>query len=76
MAEKTLEELFDEMITFQEKKLLEIGSKIVPYLTGDDLLQPNDYEALERHPIFRYEEGVLKGMHTAKMAVLAKMRGV
>lgn len=64
-------ELFDELIEFQEKKLLKCASEIIPHLTSDDILQPNDFPELENHPFFRYEEGVLKGMHTAKIAYLA-----
>lgn len=71
---KTMEELFDEMIAFQEKKLLDYASEIIPNVTSDDILQPNDYDELENHPVFRYEEGVLKGIQAAKMAVLAKIR--
>ena len=71
---KTMEELFDEMIAFQEKKLLDYASEIIPNMTSDDILQPNDYDELENHPVFRFEEGVLKGIQAARMAVLAKMR--
>lgn len=70
----SLEELFDELIAFQEKKLLDYAAEIIPNVTSDDILQPNDYDELENHPFFRYEEGVLKGIQTAKMAVLAKVR--
>ena len=69
-----LVELFDELIAFQEKKLLDYAAEIIPNVTPDDILQPNDYDELENHPFFRYEEGVLKGIQTAKMAVLAKLR--
>ncbi|WP_420421026.1 hypothetical protein [Simkania sp.] len=69
-----LVELFDELIAFQEKKLLDYAAEIIPNVTPDDILQPNDYDELENHPFFRYEEGVLKGIQTAKMAVLAKVR--
>ncbi|NNM44043.1 MAG: hypothetical protein HKM07_06835 [Chlamydiae bacterium] len=44
---------------------------ILPNLTADDLLQPNDFPALDNHPYFRYEEGVLEGLRTARMAYLA-----
>lgn len=70
----TLEALFDEMIAFQEKKLLNYASEIIKNVTSDDILQPNDYSELENHPFFRYEEGVLKGLQTAKMAVLSLER--
>lgn len=69
-----LVELFDELIAFQEQKLLNYAAEIIPNVTSDDILQPNDYDELENHPFFRYEEGVLKGIQTAKMAVLAKLR--
>jgi len=70
----SIEELFDELIDFQEKKLLDYASEIIPNVTSDDILQPNDYDELENHPFFRYEEGVLKGIQTAKMAVLSLIR--
>ena len=71
---KLLDELFDEMIELQEKKLLKLASTIIPNVTPDDILQPNDYPELENHPFFRYEEGVLKGLYSAKMAALAEQK--
>ncbi len=71
-----LEALFNELIDFQEKKLLSYAATIIPNITTDDILQPNDYPELENHPFFRYEEGVLKGLHSAKMAVLAQEKEV
>ncbi|MDX8431470.1 MAG: hypothetical protein SNF33_06705 [Candidatus Algichlamydia australiensis] len=69
---KEMVELLDEMVIFQEKKLMKIGSQIIPHLTTDDMLQPNDFPELENHPEFRFEEGVLKGIHTARSALLAR----
>ncbi len=69
---KSIEALFDELIEQQEKKLLKYAATIVPNVTADDILQPNDYPELESHPFFRYEEGLLKGLHAAKMAVMAR----
>jgi|JI9StandDraft_1071089.scaffolds.fasta_scaffold123680_3 hypothetical protein len=68
---QSLEDLFNELIQQQEEKLLKLASSIIPHATSDDILQPNDYPALENHPFFRYEEGLLKGLYTAKMAVFA-----
>lgn len=65
-------ELFDELVALQEKKVFKLAEKIIPNITRDDILQPNDFPALENHPYFRYEEGVLEGLRTAKMAFLAK----
>lgn len=66
-VERTLQEL----IEYQNKELLKLGRRIVPTLTPEDMLQPNDYRVLENHPAFRYEEGVLAGLQTVQMAFRA-----
>ena len=66
--------LFDELVEAQRKKLLHFARQIIPYVTPDDLLQPNDFPELELNPLFRYEEGILEGLLTARMAYLAKKR--
>jgi hypothetical protein len=71
MNQDDLENLFDELIVFQKEKLLKFGRKIVPNLTSDDVLQPNDFPELENHPLFRYEEGVLEGLLTAQMSYIS-----
>ena len=69
-----MELLFDELIEGQRKKLFNFAKQIVPNITADDLLQPNDFPELEQNPLFRYEEGVLEGLLTAQMAYLARKR--
>jgi hypothetical protein len=66
--------MFDELITLQRKKVLNCALRILPHLTEDDILQPNDFPELEMNPHFRYEEGVLEGLMTARMAFLAHQR--
>ncbi len=63
--------LIDEMTESQKANLLRLGRRIVPTLTPEDILQPNDYPELENHPEFRYEEGVLAGYQTIQMALRA-----
>jgi len=72
-----MESVFEELIEEQRKKLLSFAHELIPNITADDLLQPNDFPELEQHPFFRYEEGVLEGLLTAQMAYLAwrKERG-
>jgi len=69
-----MQELFDELIEGQRAKVLSCARRIVPYVTADDILQPNDFPELENNPHFRYEEGVLEGLCTAKTAYLASNR--
>ncbi len=69
-----IENLSEEIQQSQQKKLLQCGRRIVPNLTDEDLLQPNDFAELENHPYFRYEEGVLAGIQTLQMALRALMK--
>lgn len=61
----------DSVVDRQKNTLLQLGRRIVPTLTSEDVLQPNDYPELEHHPEFRYEEGVLAGLQTLQMALRA-----
>lgn len=69
-----IEDLINEIIRLQQKKLLSLAKQVVPQLTEDDLLQPNDFPELENHPVFRYEEGILTGIQTVQMALRALKR--
>lgn len=69
--QQKLEDLFAELIALQQAKIMTCAESIIPNITSDDLLQPNDFAELENHPYFRYEEGVLEGLRTARMAILA-----
>lgn len=62
-------ELMGELIEGQQRVLFELGRRLIPSLTQEDMLQPNDFPILESHPEFRYEEGVLAGLMTAQMAI-------
>lgn len=66
-----INQLLNELEQNQSEQLFVTARRIVPHLTSDDLLQPNDFAELENHPNFRYEEGVLAGIQTVKMALLA-----
>ncbi len=69
-------ELLQELIDGQRKKMLASAHRIVPHVTLDDLLQPNDFPELELHPHFRYEEGILDGLQVAYAALLAHQQDV
>jgi len=59
----------NEMIEQQKIRLLAAANELLPNLTSDDILQPNDFPELEVHPHFRYEEGVLEGLQSALAAL-------
>jgi hypothetical protein len=60
-----------DLVTYQRQMLLNLGRRVVPNLTSEDLLQPNDYPSLESHPHFRYEEGILAGIQMVQSALQA-----
>ncbi|MBA2369595.1 MAG: hypothetical protein H0V82_11310 [Candidatus Protochlamydia sp.] len=64
-------QLLHEMVEGQHAKLLNCANRLVPHVTAEDILQPNDFPELENHPHFRYEEGVLAGIQSVQMALWA-----
>lgn len=62
------QKLFEELVSQQEERVFKLAEKIIPNITRDDVMQPNDFPELENNPYFRYEEGVLEGLRTAEMA--------
>ena len=68
---QNIEQLIAEMTQSQKEQILKCAKRIVPHVTPEDLLQPNDYPALENHPYFRYEEGMLAGLQSVQMAIWA-----
>lgn len=60
-----------ELVEFHKAELLKSGRRIVPHLTSDDVMQPNDFPELEYNPYFRYDEGVLAGVQAAQTALWA-----
>lgn len=71
---QSTENLIQEIIDLQHKRLLACGRQIIPHITSDDILQPNDFPELENHPVFRYEEGVLAGLQSLQIALRALQR--
>ena len=69
-----IDQLLKELSEQQRTTLLNLGRRIVPTLTGEDLLQPNDYLELEGHPEFRYEEGLLAGIESCRIALKSAVR--
>ena len=59
----------DQMVEEQKRSLLNLGRRIVPRLTPEDVLQPNDFPELEENPVFRYEEGILAGLQSVQIAL-------
>ena len=66
-----LEVILKEAISLQKSKLIKYAESLIPNITEEDILQPNDFPELENHPYFRHEEGVLEGLLSALAAYSA-----
>ncbi len=64
-----LDSILTEMILHQEKKVFEIARQIIPHITPEDVLNPQDFAQLEQNSQFNYEDGILSGLKSAQMAV-------
>jgi hypothetical protein len=65
--------VLEEMITQQREKVLRLARQVVPHLSPEDVLNPNDFPALHEHPTFDYEDGLLAGLLSAQMALRAEL---
>jgi hypothetical protein len=71
MTPSEQENLLDEMIEAQRKRLRELARRIAPELTPEDLLQPHDHPRIARDPEFNYEDGILAGYLAIRAALRA-----
>ena len=69
-----LDQLLDQMTTQQRTKVLRLAREALPYLTPDDVMNPNDFPELHAHPTFDYEDGLLGGLLSAQMAMRAEVK--
>ncbi len=68
-----MDKLMLEMIGQQEGKVLELGRKIHPGLTPEDIRNPQDFPDLLENGEWNYEDGILAGLKSAHMALRARI---
>ena len=69
-----LEALFEEMIAQQRAKVLAVARTLNARLTDDDILSPMDFPELADDGRFNYEDGLLAGLLSARIAARALFR--
>lgn len=70
-ALREIDRILDEMITAQRAKVLRIGREYAPEATPEDLMNPHDIPELERAAQFHFEDGILSGYLSARIALRA-----
>lgn len=69
-----LDQMFNQMVDQQRKKILKRARQINPALTEDDVMQPHDFPELQNDSIFHFEDGLLAGLISAQIATRAQLR--
>jgi hypothetical protein len=71
-----LEQLFAEidavlerLISQQRNKIKEVALDIVPHLAPEQMQDPHDYPEVADDAMFNFEDGVLAGLMSARMAL-------
>lgn len=74
---KTIEQLLEEMIAQQEKKVMNLAREIIPGVTPEDVMNPHDFPELEKNGRFNFEDGILAGLKSALTALrVSKGKGL
>jgi hypothetical protein len=68
-------QLLDRMITQQQAKVLRLAREAVPHINPEDVRNPHDFPALREHPTFEFEDGILAGLISARIALRAEIKG-
>jgi hypothetical protein len=58
-AVAAIEQLLEEMVVMQRKRVLEHARRLNGRLTDDDVQQPQDFPELSGSPEWNYEDGLL-----------------
>lgn len=68
-SDEALDRLLAEMVAQQTRKVVNLARELVPNLTGDDILNPQDFPKLAVDPDFNFEDGLLAGLKAAASAI-------
>ncbi|MGD0074669.1 MAG: hypothetical protein ABSD31_10055 [Candidatus Binataceae bacterium] len=72
-ALQIVDRLMREMIEQQEHKVLDLGQRIHPGLTAEDIRNPQDYPDLIDCAQWNFEDGILAGLKSAHIAIRARL---
>ena len=65
--------LMDELIRYQQNKVMELARRLNPNLTEEDIRNPQDFPELTENRTFQFEDGILAGYRSARVALTAEM---
>jgi hypothetical protein len=66
-------EIIDELIRYQQQRVLALANRIQPGLTDEDLRNPHDFPNVFNDPAWQYEDGQLAGLVSAQVALKSRL---
>jgi len=61
--------MLEEMVEHQQAKVLKVARGIIPDATPEDIRNPQDFPELSSDSLFNYEDGILTGYLSLKIAL-------
>jgi hypothetical protein len=68
-----IEAVLEYMIAQQRVKVVDVALDILPHLTPEDVKNPQDYPEIAEDATFNFEDGLLAGLMSARMALRSQV---
>ena len=75
-AQPRIESLVDDMSRAQTDRVAALAKRVNAGLTAEDLRNPQDFPELAADPDFNYQDGLLAGIDSVRMALRALLKEV
>lgn len=64
-----IEAVLERLISQQRAKIAEVAQDIMPHLTAEQVQNPHDYPEIADDAMYNFEDGLLAGLISARMAL-------
>jgi hypothetical protein len=64
-----IEAVLERLISQQRAKIAEVAQDIMPHLTAEQAQNPQDYPEIAADAMYNFEDGLLAGLISARMAL-------
>ncbi len=74
LSDNEIIQLMDDLIDYQRERVWKIARRLNPSLTAEDIRNPHDYPEVSENPHFNFEDGILSGYVSARVALITEIR--
>lgn len=73
LQRQVIEDLLDGLVEQQRLRVQDLGERLVPGITPEDLRNAHDFGELQSDADFQYQDGILAGLLSAQHALRAEL---